>query len=538
MLQQLHLADASARPTEEQIHGVRQLFEDGLTAVGLHMTQGALFWQAYRSLERQLYERGIVASPERVTRLFERQLGVPHVGIDATRSDYEAWLLECGAADEATLSTVARPKQAEERATRDLAERLPLEEQLSAAAIGTNARRTALYAYIQFELERDDPARVQSICERAAPELCIEVTFWSMYGAYMDRRLPGSAVAVAVYAKAVRNCPWAASLWVASMHALERAKRPRAELDDLLQAGLRCTTTAADQVQLWLAYLDYLRRSVAQLPDGWTAPSHEPQRRELWSAFSRAHDHVLGQFGGGGDAMRLIRRYHARLAAYCCHDMREARHLWEGMLRDGLGRLADMWLEYVQLERAYGNAELIPKLVCRAVAAAAPAPVLMRSLISVRAIYMYIYIYIYAYVCSSSALFTLSPMILSASAPPGWPTSARRAPMWPTTTPRRRAVTNGYAARIECASSAQQRRRSLRCHGGCSRADRTNSSRSWRSSGRRDRKPKRRRRTLCRTTRVLPLADGQQSVHVVRGVAHEWQPTAQLQRVLLLLLRR
>lgn len=89
-------------------------------------------------------------------------------------------------------------------------------------------------AYLQYEMSRNDPARVQCLYERAVADLCLDGSLWLEYIEYLDSVLKIDTVVLPVCKRAVRNCPWSSPLWQHYLRALERYKKPFDEVKGIL----------------------------------------------------------------------------------------------------------------------------------------------------------------------------------------------------------------------------------------------------------------------------------------------------------------
>jgi hypothetical protein len=122
---------------------VRTVYEDALTAVGLHVSEGARVWHAYRQFELKQEEGGSSDATERVRKLFVRQLGVPLAGMDDTLQAYLAWETAHG-------GDPAQGRRAHEAASARLQEYMPFEAQVdgpwSGIAPHFHLRRHVRYA--------------------------------------------------------------------------------------------------------------------------------------------------------------------------------------------------------------------------------------------------------------------------------------------------------------------------------------------------------------------------------------------------------
>ncbi|XP_040859437.1 squamous cell carcinoma antigen recognized by T-cells 3 isoform X4 [Ochotona curzoniae] len=122
---------------------------------------------------------------------------------------------------------------------------------------------------------------------------------------------------------------------------------------------------ATDYVEIWQAYLDYLRRRVDFKQDS------SKELEELRSTFSRALEHlqqeVEERFNESGDPSCMIMQNWARIEARLCNNMQKARELWDSIMTKGNAKYANMWLEYYNLERAHGDTQHCRKALHRAV---------------------------------------------------------------------------------------------------------------------------------------------------------------------------
>ncbi|XP_069353046.1 squamous cell carcinoma antigen recognized by T-cells 3 isoform X1 [Eulemur rufifrons] len=348
---------------------VRSVFERALSSVGLHMTKGLAIWEAYREFESAIVEatRPIAGflSPfdreqtfdsqlEKVHSLFRRQLAIPLYDMEATFAEYEEW-----SEDPIPESVI----QNYNKALQQLEKYKPYEE----ALLQAEAPRLAEYqAYIDFEMKMGDPARVQLIFERALVENCLVPDLWIRYSQYLDRQLKVKDLVLSVHNRAVRNCPWTVALWSRYLLAMERHgvdhRAISVTFEKALNAGF---IQATDYVEIWQAYLDYLRRRVDFKQDS------SKELEELRAMFTRALEYlkqeVEERFNESGDPSCMIMQNWARIEARLCNNMQKARELWDSIMTKGNAKYANMWLEYYNLERAHGDTQHCRKALHRAV---------------------------------------------------------------------------------------------------------------------------------------------------------------------------
>ncbi|XP_008847168.1 squamous cell carcinoma antigen recognized by T-cells 3 isoform X2 [Nannospalax galili] len=330
---------------------VRSVFERALSSVGLHMTKGLAIWEAYREFESAIVE---AARLEKVHNLFRRQLAIPLYDMEATFAEYEEW------SEDPIPESVL---QSYHKACQQLEKYKPYEE----ALLQAEAPRLVEYqAYIDFEMKIGDPARIQLIFERALVENCLVPDLWIRYSQYLDRQLKVKDLVLSVHSRAVRNCPWTVALWSRYLLAMERHgvdhQMISATFENALSAGF---IQATDYVEIWQAYLDYLRRRVDFKQDS------SKELEELRAMFTRALEYlqqeVEERFSESGDPSCMIMQNWARIEARLCNNMQKARELWDSIMTKGNAKYANMWLEYYNLERAHGDAQHCRKALHRAV---------------------------------------------------------------------------------------------------------------------------------------------------------------------------
>uniref|UniRef100_A0A8C5X9W4 Spliceosome associated factor 3, U4/U6 recycling protein n=1 Tax=Malurus cyaneus samueli TaxID=2593467 RepID=A0A8C5X9W4_9PASS len=225
---------------------------------------------------------------------------------------------------------------------------------LETAQLGAETPKLAEYqAYIDFEMKAGDPARIQLIYERALAENCLVPDLWARYNQYLDRQLKVKELVLSAHDRAVRNCPWTVGLWIRYLLAMERHRVEHSIISEMFEKALNAGfIQATDYVEIWQAYLDYLRRRVDFTQDS------SKELEELRSAFARAVEYLKQEY-----CLLLFKIIFARL----CNNMQKARELWDNIMTKGNAKYANMWLEYYNLERAHGDTQHCRKALHRAV---------------------------------------------------------------------------------------------------------------------------------------------------------------------------
>lgn len=366
---------------EDSLQGVRSTFEKAIIAAGLHVTEGSSIWEGYRQFETDILDslkqmvteenketmmEKISSQKERVLSIFKRQLAVPLFGMQATLREFEDWL-EDPIPDSVMI--------AYEKALAKLEECLPYEDTLASAQLP----KTSEYkSYLEYELKKGDPARIQCLYERAIKDNCLVGDMWTEYTSYLDSTLKIASVVIPVHERAVRNCPWVSLLWQNFMRSLERTKKNNNKVKETLDTALGCGfATSDDYLQLWHCYCDFTRRKM----DDWSEDGQ--QVKELRETFKMATEYLQNYFGKEGDPTNLLDRYWARIEAFHIKNMTECQRLWDNVILSNHGREAEFWLEYANVLRSCRDVKKCRKVLQRAVQSASDNPeIVVQALLS------------------------------------------------------------------------------------------------------------------------------------------------------------
>jgi RNA recognition motif-containing protein len=367
-------------PSHPSLKRVRDTFEQALTSVGLHMTEGAKVWAAFRTFEQRVLSAMMAANMQecerskqvdRIRSLYRRQLSVPHMSMEQTYKDYEQWeaSLSHGVPPEVNQSLQAAYKQA----LASMLERAPYEEAVAGSINPSNpdySQEPVWWKYLAFEEEKGDPSRVQCLYERAIKGLYLVKDVWLSYTSYMERtfsRIPESVLDV--YERAVRNVYWSGELWAAYIRALERAKQPHDQIEGVFArgyaAGLQCSD---DFAALFQAYIDYQKRAIdwskGIVPDAIIAP--------LRTVLQQALD-FFTQYHPGSPHIIHIEKYWAGLEARLFKSIEYGRKMWNELIKKNIDDYF-MWCEYISMEKYLGDADKVRGLYRRAAQAPLPDP--------------------------------------------------------------------------------------------------------------------------------------------------------------------
>ncbi|XP_076641280.1 spliceosome associated factor 3, U4/U6 recycling protein [Halictus rubicundus] len=363
-LEYLQFSIGNMGTDKDAAKNVRQLFERALTAVGLHTIKGAIIWEAFREFEAVLY--ALIDSSnqaekkeqlERIGNLFKRQLACPLLDMENTYEEYETWRNGDGA--EATFDDKI-VVGGYERALEKLNARLPYEEKIVSSQAESELL-DAYKAYLLYEKQNGDPGRITVLYERTVTDMSLEMSVWFDYLTYLENNIKIESILDQVYQRASRNVPWCAKIWQKWIRSYEKWDKPILEVQTILENALMAGfSTPDDYRNLWMTYLEYLKRKVDQSSD------EQKQLEVLHNTFNRACEHLAKSFGLEGDPNCVILQYWARTEAILANNMEKARSLWADILSQGHSGTASYWMEYISLERCYGDTKHLRKLYQKA----------------------------------------------------------------------------------------------------------------------------------------------------------------------------
>ncbi|KAM1531250.1 hypothetical protein ACFX1T_020271 [Malus domestica] len=342
------------------ISKARDLFERALTAAGLHVSEGNKLWEAYRSFEQAIFhtidEKDNQAREKQIQRvrsLFHRQLSVPHVNMRSTLLDYKAWeveqgnILDAGSSDLDGISF--QVASAYKKALEMYDARIHLEEQICLQDMSESERLQNFMNYLRFEQSSGDPARVQTLYERAITAFPISSYLWLDYTRYLDKTLKVGNVITNVYSRAVMNCPCVGELWVQYMLSLERGHVSEKEIASVFEKSLLCTLTLDEYLDLYLTRVDGLRRRISCAVER----EHGLEYSLIRETFQNASDY-LSAYLKNTDGLLRLHAYWARLELNLHKDQLAARGVWETLLKL-CGSMLEAWQGYIAMETELGH---------------------------------------------------------------------------------------------------------------------------------------------------------------------------------------
>lgn len=349
---------------------VRRLFERALAAVGMHVTKGAIIWEAYREYENIVLLSQLPsdddpenerkkAQLERIVGLFKRQLSNPLLDMDKTYEEYQSWCANYGTeveTDEKSILKCYKQNSAK------LASYLPYEEKLISAQ-GQSELLDAYKGYLLY-IKQNNFDLIAILYERAITDLSLEMSIWLDYITYLEKDSRLARVLDPIYQRASRNVSWCSTVWQKWMRSYEEWNKRISEIQTILENALSIDfPTAEDYRNLWITYLECLRRRLDQYPDD--GEERDKYLDVIRKTFNRACEHLAKYFGLDGDPSCAILQYWARFEAIHADNMEQSRKLWADILSQH-SATASYWLEYIVLEKCYGDSKHLRKLYQKA----------------------------------------------------------------------------------------------------------------------------------------------------------------------------
>lgn len=327
-----------------ELSKVREILEKGLSAAGMHVASGSLLWDTLRELEFAHFSAKEPQSEEwrnqlqRLYDIFKRQLSVPLLGMESTYEEFEQWFDQLPEGHGLEKKAVT---WGYERALKALEKYKPFEDRFLIAQDENEIH----HIYKEYIKVVSEPSLILNLYERAVAQLSLNTDLWADYCTYT---LKLGEISLSVSSRALRNCPWSEELWILRLRILEKQGAESTEVMKQFEQGISCIPPPG--LELWLVYIEYVRRN-----DKSTEKLHKLCQQ------------AIEQIGYEGDPTCKLLRWQARLFA-AEGKLAEARKNWGEILKNRQHReSAVVWLEYIALERRYGDDKQLRVLFQRAI---------------------------------------------------------------------------------------------------------------------------------------------------------------------------
>uniref|UniRef100_A0A0R3S7A8 RRM domain-containing protein n=1 Tax=Elaeophora elaphi TaxID=1147741 RepID=A0A0R3S7A8_9BILA len=336
--------------------------EEAVVKIGLRADCAALIWNIYLDFEKMILNSMSDENDDRqrkhVESLYGRMLSVPHVGLQESWNEYKEF---------AEGKESDQFRKIFESSAKRMADISEFEERLKKAT-EENEKLSVLMEYIAFELQTNDPARIQMIFERTLCTVAASPNsdLWLQYGNWLDASLKLPQVSANVYARSVRHAPCSA-LWQQYFTALERSNASPEDIDAKWPDARETITTQEEGFSLYRTYIYLLRRRIAkQGSDNYTA---------MLEKFDEGAAFLAEKFGSHWDSPKAqYRKNHAFFLYTMAKQPEKARKIWNDILASGSGHLATVWIDAANLERFFGDINNARKLFYKAINSASDHP--------------------------------------------------------------------------------------------------------------------------------------------------------------------
>lgn len=217
----------------------------------------------------------------------------------------------------------------------------PYEESLTYAK-DENEIHNVYTEYIHFVR---DPSLKIMLYERAVGKLCLNALLWENYCYYT---LKLGNLALKVSERALRNCPWHAGLWMARLRILEIFEKPKEDVTSCFEEAVK-SVSSLEMLNLWLAYMEYIKRTSNDM--------------ELIDKLCLQAQEQLQADDLNSKILKFQARMHAKNG-----NMSVTRRLWLEIMSNLSNKTsAYAWIEYLELEKRFGESKCVKQLYQRAI---------------------------------------------------------------------------------------------------------------------------------------------------------------------------
>jgi len=288
---------------------------------------------------------------ERIVNLFKRQLSNPLLDMDKTYEEYQSWCAKYDTEVETDKKSVLKCYK---QNSAKLKLYLPYEEKLISASQDETRQLDMINAYEEYlsYIKQNNSDLVTILYERAISDrksgICWSSSIWLDYITYLENESRLERVLDPIYRRASRNVPWCSAVWQKWIRLYEEWNKHISEIQTILENALTIGFVCEEDYRnLWITYLECLRRRIEQYPD----EEREKYLDVIRKTFNRACEHLASYFGLEGDPNCVILQYWARFEAIHAGNMEQARRLWADILSQEHSGTASYWLEYIVLEK-------------------------------------------------------------------------------------------------------------------------------------------------------------------------------------------
>ncbi|CAN6475359.1 unnamed protein product [Victoria cruziana] len=300
--------ESISKLTLDGVTKMRDLFEQALTAGGLHVSEGSKIWDAYREFEQAYYLTINEADAEEkakqadhIRSLFHRQLSIPLANMTSTLEEYKQWEIEQRNGMMTDFDGIPSNVISAYKKGLDMYNsRASHEERVSGPDV--------------LEAEKFQYFMVPSVIKP-------------------------------VYTRAIRSCPWIGELWTRYLLSLERLGSSGEDMSLVFEQALQCNfPSVGEYLDLFLTRIDGLRRKLSTT----STASDDKKFNTIRKTFQRALEYFSPHLKGTEEFLHF-HAYWARLEVELAEDLVAARGIWESLIKLS-GSLLEVWQGYIAME--------------------------------------------------------------------------------------------------------------------------------------------------------------------------------------------
>ncbi|CAH8617357.1 Squamous cell carcinoma antigen recognized by T-cells 3 [Schistosoma haematobium] len=412
----------------DSIKQAEVIFESALSHQGLNVVGGSMLWEIYReyltvvwSQLPQDHKEMKLEQLNKMDRLFQRQLSIPHLNMEETLTEYKTFLSDIGVElyqprGNSDSFVPQEIKTEYEKALERLAVILPFEESIEESTDKSEAESVSSWnTYIDWAVhcaKRKKPKTSKNtdsknnentsnnfvvspneLCclfERAITAHCLDTSFWIRYADYVESQLETDVLRLQkLLSRSVRNCPWCVELWqryalVTEAVILENISFKSntngtqqesvsnesdlfKEVDGIYETALAAGFTNPDDVlKIWRSYCDHHLRRLLLLDK--SSLSWEYRLSLLRATFGRAIEYCFELLHSQSNVDWSLLNYYAFVEAKYVEDKERARSLWTSLIKlPGHGSRAEYWIPYIQFEQTWGDMKNLLRICAMAI---------------------------------------------------------------------------------------------------------------------------------------------------------------------------
>ncbi|KAL0271899.1 UNVERIFIED_CONTAM: hypothetical protein PYX00_005061 [Menopon gallinae] len=353
--------------TDFGVAEVRKVCERSLVAGGLHIVKGSLLWNSYIEYEEERLKiieensESALNQLKLIGNLYKRLLSCPLVDIEDNFKKFCTWFEEKAVKSD---SAIIDKKVVENIYNKSRIKLLTLKDYEDALISGSDHTLQHYKEYLEYEKSKDgSPVRVQFLYERMICDFCLHEEIWLEYIHFLSSVLKNSDMVMELIQRALRNCPWSCHLHQAHIIFLEKYHSSheiiRGAFEQAVGSGLQISEDFRD---IWMTFLEYLRRRLDE-PD--ISKDDENKRfEELVANFAKAVE-FLSELEGS-DPECEVTQFWARVEAIYGKNMEKSRNIWNDIISSYNSESSELWLEYIHIERTFGDSKHLRRLYGRA----------------------------------------------------------------------------------------------------------------------------------------------------------------------------